>query len=286
MVSQSFLGSSFDMLPESCTHIYELGVAYGCYPVLHRWHPFCFCRNFFLIVVNTNVISIKRRNIYFGSNSDSFGFCYMVFWQLFASYQTQNNYDDRSFDMVADRSMLCVKYLVTRSTDLYSILYAFGDKDNIIGYPGKNGSKHFLYDSGTLFVRKNVAEDKRKIILEFFEYLLSYEEQKRYLFSGLSDGFSARDDVLSEQIDAIKDIEGERAGLGNVMFTFKDIDTKAARNKIDEIMNRSVSYRDFSDSFYFIIEEEIGNYFAGSMALDKLEDNLNKRIGIYIKERE
>ena len=122
--------------------------------------------------------------------------------------------------------------------------------------------------------------------MEFFEYLLSYEEQKRYLFSGLSDGFSARDDVLSEQIDAIKDIEGERAGLGNVMFTFKDIDTKAARNKIDEIMNRSVSYRDFSDSFYFIIEEEIGNYFAGSMALDKLEDNLNKRIGIYIKERE
>lgn len=205
---------------------------------------------------------------------------------LIEQYQTQNNYDDRSFDMVADRSMLCVKYLVTRPTDLYSILYAFGDKGNIIGYPGKNGSKHFLYDSGTLFVRKNVAADKRKIISEFFEYLLSYEEQKRCLFSGLSDGFSARDDVLSEQIDAIKDIEGERAGLGNVMFTFKDIDTKAARNKIDEIMNRSVSYRDFSDSFYSIIEEEIGNYFAGSMGLDKLEDNLNKRIGIYIKERE
>ena len=34
-----------DMYPESWTHIYELGGTHGCYPVLYRWHPFCFCLN-------------------------------------------------------------------------------------------------------------------------------------------------------------------------------------------------------------------------------------------------
>ena len=40
-----------DMYPESWTHIYELGGTHGCYPVLYRWHPFCFCLNSFVIIV-------------------------------------------------------------------------------------------------------------------------------------------------------------------------------------------------------------------------------------------
>ncbi len=39
------------MYPESWTHIYELGGTHGCYPVLYRWHPFCFCLNSFVIIV-------------------------------------------------------------------------------------------------------------------------------------------------------------------------------------------------------------------------------------------
>jgi len=205
---------------------------------------------------------------------------------LIEKYQNDENLDKTTFDMVADKSMLCMRFLVFRPIDLYYILYAFNDKGYVTGYPGKNGAKHYLFDSGTLFVRKNISDEKKKVISEFFEYLLSYEGQNSILIDDRYDGFSARDDVLSEQINAMKEREGEMAGLGNVMFLLKDIDTEYAKEEIDKIIEKSIPEQDWDDPFYTIIWEEFDNYFSGNIDMDTLEDHLSKRIEIYINERQ
>lgn len=200
-------------------------------------------------------------------------------------YQSDENLDRNSFDMVADKSMLCTRLLVSRPIDVYNIYYAFKDKGKIIGYPGKSGSKHYVYDSGTLFIRKNISEEKRKVVSEFLEFLFSYDEQKKVLVEGLNDSFSARDDVLNEQIDAVKSREGETAGFGGVTFTFENIDTEAVRKEVYGIMENSYSGRDWNDSLYGIIDEELSSYFSGGCDMDALADHLNNRIKIYLEER-
>ncbi len=203
---------------------------------------------------------------------------------IIEKYQNSGNYERESYDMLADKSMLCARFLVSRPIDLYSIYYAAGDVGKIIGYPGKAGSKHYLNSSGTLFVRKNIAAEKRELISEFFKYMLSYEGQKNIFINSINEGFSARDDVLNEQIDDLKNREGERAGLGSVMFTFENIDTEAAKEELKEIMDNSLPIRDWNNPLYDILWEEFGSYFAGNIDVNALEDHLNNRIRIYIEE--
>lgn len=102
---------------------------------------------------------------------------------------------------------------------------------------------------------------------------------------GLNDSFSARDDVLNEQIDAVKSREGETAGFGGVTFTFENIDTEAVRKEIYNIMEKSYSGRDWNDPLYGIIDEELSSYFSGGCDMDALVDHLNNRIKIYLEER-
>lgn len=204
---------------------------------------------------------------------------------LMDQYQSNENMDKNCFDMVTDGLMFCARFLVTQPADIYNIAYAFGERGNIIGYPGKNGLKHYIYDSGSLFVRKNISEEKRKLVSEFLEFMFSYDEQKKILVGSFNDSFSARNDVLNEQIDSIKDKEGEKGSLGGVTFTYKDIDTEAVRKEINDIMENSSPGRDWNDSLYIIIDEELDGYFSGDMDMDALEDHLNKRIKTYLEER-
>ena len=206
--------------------------------------------------------------------------------ELIDKYQTADNIADNFFDMVADGTMLCARFSVHSPLDYYGILYAFGEKGSIAGYPGKNGSKHYIIGTGTLFARKNMTAKEREVVSDFFELLLSYEGQSQIYLYDPGAGLSARKDVLDIQIDNLKEYEGEKGALGGVWFVYKNIDPTKVRDKLNELLEKGVPFPRRNDDFYEILEEELDDYYNGETDLDTLKKNLGKRINLYIKERE
>lgn len=206
--------------------------------------------------------------------------------KLIDKYQSTDSFDRNSFEMVADGSMLCARFSVSRPLDYYGIMYAFGDKGNIIGYPGKTGSKHYIAGTGTLFARSNMTSKEKEIVSEFFELLLSYDGQMQIYEYNSGTGLSAREDVLDAQIDDLKEYEGERGALGGVWFTYENIEPTEVKEKLNELLEKGVPFPSRNDAFYEIVAGELNDYYNGKTDTDTLVDHLNKKIGLYIKERE
>ncbi len=206
--------------------------------------------------------------------------------KLIDKYQTAYTSDRNSFEMVADGTMLCARFAIHSPLDYYRILYAFGDKGNVVGYPGKNGSKHYIAGAGTLFARNNMTAKEKEVVSDFFELLLSYEGQMQIYENNHETGLSAREDVLNTQIGSLKEYEGERGAIGGVWFTYENIDLEKVKEKLNELLEKGVPFPSRNDVFYGIMSEELDDYYNGKIDLVTLTDHLGKRIGLYIKEQE
>ena len=201
-------------------------------------------------------------------------------------YQTDEEYDTEVFDMIANGTMLAVRFPIYSPIDYYSYYYAFGNKGRIVGFPGKSGSKHFLSPVGVYYVRKNSTDKEKEYASEFLECLLSYDVQSVACGARSFTGLSAREDVLNEQIEDAKEHEGGMAIYGGVRIQYDNVDTDVIKAAFDKIMEESVPVKFVADSFDEIVYEELDEYYAGKIDFDTLADRLNKRIGLIVGEKE
>ncbi len=205
---------------------------------------------------------------------------------LMDRYQTDKNYEMAAFDMIAEKSMLVMRSVVASPIEFYSLKYAFKENGKVIGYPGRNGSKHYLQSKGTYYVRNNATDKEKEYASEFLESLLSYDIQSENYNNYLDYGLSAREDVFNEQIEDIERYEGIPAVYGGVMIRYGDIDVEATKDAFDKIMDESIPRERTDDSFEDIVFEEIDEYNTGRIDFETLYDRLNKRIGLLVAEKE
>lgn len=205
---------------------------------------------------------------------------------LMDRYQTDTNYEMDAYDMIADKSMLVVRCVVGSPIELYSLKFAIKESGKVIGYPGTNGSKHYLHPVGTFYVRNNATDKEKEYASEFLESLLSYDIQSEVCKSRAGYGLSAREDVLNEQIEDIKSYEGIPTVYGGVMFKYANIDVEATKIAFAKLMEESIPRERVEDSFENIVFEELDEYYTGKIDFETLYDRLNKRIGLIAGEKE
>ena len=183
--------------------------------------------------------------------------------------------------------VLCNHFLIFKPKDLIFYRKIYGDDANIVGFPGKNGSKNLLKSSNILAIRKTASDQDKEVAIEFAKMLLSYDMQLKMTRDD-NFNFSVRTDVLEEQINAVK--TGERLSvfspLGSYQgFYVENLDNEKNGRELKELIEKSEPYYEDGDDFVNILEEELSEYFSGKITEDILIDRLNSRVGLYLKEK-
>ena len=159
---------------------------------------------------------------------------------------------------------------------------------NVIGYPHADGARNALtLVVGELAIRKSASDEDKKAAEEFLETLFSYEVQSSNASKGQS-GFSARKDVLEEQIMAVS--EGDTSSLlipghaEGTRYIRESVDVDWLRDEVNRLMEDAEPARQ-SDALTDILNEEFGTYYDGGITAEQLTEHLDKRISLYLMER-
>lgn len=141
---------------------------------------------------------------------------------------------------------------------------------------------------GELAIRKSASEEDKEAALEFLEMLFSHDVQSENAFKGQS-GFSARKDVLEEQIMAVS--EGDASSLlvpGAAEGTRRvkgPVDTDWLRAEVNRLIeNAEPASR--KDALTDVLNEEFSEFYEGRITIEQLAEHLDKRISLYLKENE
>lgn len=158
---------------------------------------------------------------------------------------------------------------------------------NIVGLPKWDGAYNELCTSHALMLRSSASEEEKEIAFEFFKMLLSKEVQMKMIQSP-NFHFSVRDDVINEQIRAIKDgdyISLSFFGTGNEFFI-----TNPPYEKIsalwEKILSDSVSNIITEEGYEEILAEEFEDYFDGRITKELLISHLTNRVDLYLAEHD
>lgn len=178
-------------------------------------------------------------------------------------------------------------FLILKPEDLIFYRKTYGDDANIVGFPGKNGSKNLLKSSNILAIRKTASDQDKEVAIEFAKMLLSYDMQLK-MTRDCNFHFSVRTDVLEEQINAVK--TGEWVYVVSPLdsyqgFYIEDPDNGKNGRELKELIEKSEPYYEDGDDYVNILEEELSEYFSGKITEDMLIDRLNSRVGLYLKEK-
>lgn len=187
-------------------------------------------------------------------------------------------------EAVREGRVLCGHKVFADPYHLYELGLIYGENVKCIGFPHADGGKHHLTSAGVLAVRKNATDEEKKIAAEFFETLLSYDTQLEMISSRSNYSFSARTDILEQQIEKVVEKEGMRFSSDGEMYVLGQIDVVELKKEFYEILENSIPSPNRKDDYHNILGEEFEAYFSGNNSLEMLTDHLNNRLKIYFSE--
>lgn len=188
-------------------------------------------------------------------------------------------------EAIREGRVLCGHNVFAEPYHLCELRLVYGENVKCIGFPHADGGKHHLTSAGVLAVRKNATDEEKKIAAEFFETLLSYDVQLKTVSGGLSlHSFSARTDILEQQIEKVVEKEGMRFGSNGESYVLETIDVDELRKELYEMLENSIPAPDYRDDYHNILAEEFEAYFSENNSLEMLTDHLNNRLKLYFSE--
>lgn len=180
--------------------------------------------------------------------------------------------------------VLCNALAVSRPEQIALYRLCYGEDANYIGYPTKNGAAHFMENGSLLAIRRTATAEEKAAAAAFLSLCLSYEGQT-LAAKDINFALSVRRDVLEEQIaDMDEDSMPFAAGLGQITLG-DDLNIELDRKTLLDIIGKARPARYFPTEFRGILFEELEQYFSGGITEDKLIDNLESRLGLYLEER-
>lgn len=188
-------------------------------------------------------------------------------------------------EAVREGRTLCGREVFAEPYHLCELGLIYGENVKCIGFPHADGGKHHLASAGVLAVRKNATDEEKKIAAEFFETLLSYDVQLKTVSGGLSlRSFSARTDILEQQIEKVVEKEGMHFISNDESYVLGTIDVDELRKELYEMLENSIPAPNYRDDYHNILAEEFEAYFSENNSLEMLTDHLNNRLKLYFRE--
>ncbi len=163
---------------------------------------------------------------------------------------------------------------IQQVVDLRMRLEANGER--AIGYPTKEGAKHFFIASDPITMRVTATEEEKKIAYTFLKVLLS----KECLLQSHGSMFYVRKDMQEEQI-ANYELAVETAGN---QFHMAPFDREKDVALLNELIHNGTTKKSFPSSLQKVFDEEFGDYLSGRIDGKALSEHLKSRVTLYLQE--
>lgn len=180
---------------------------------------------------------------------------------------------------------VAVQAFFASPVEISEVLLFIDKNAKAIGYPGKAGAKSYAYSGSMLVVRANASKEEKEVASRFLNYLLSYEWQHKAVKKGVMASFASRRDVMAEQIEAAIGSGAQSLIYGNEVYEVEEIDEGKVREYLQSLFDTISFETDINEDYRDIVCEELGSYYNDGIGIDALEDRLNKRIGLLLKEK-
>lgn len=197
------------------------------------------------------------------------------------SQKAENNStpNDRLAPM-ATGNYLGMEYFVYNMSAFCKAYEQMGSKTNMIGYPSDTGKIYYLSDNGMLAVNQNAVD--KVGVKELVNYLLSLEAQQY-----LSYQLSVRLDIPESQLvynPAGKKYLWQSPNNTGYQLPAKEDGSSYLEEYLDFLKN-AVPLDINTNDIFNIIMEEADSYFQSDKDIDTVIDIIQKRVQLYLDER-
>lgn len=154
-----------------------------------------------------------------------------------------------------------------------------GDQVNYVGYPGKEGSCHYILSDKPLAVRATASGEEKEAALAFLKELLGKNAQRSLVKDFY---FSVRQDIFLEQLD---DMPEEWEGYIDGAPITIPVDKEQAKERVLSLYEKAVPYPSMPQEIGQVLEEELSECFQGAKSVEEVAGILQNRVQLYLDER-
>lgn len=241
-------------------------------------NPFFFIHRFFCFSLEDCMfIDMETKTAKF--DTEEFKQVVELATRLGQKHEVANHLMDR-LEEVKDKTCLGIDLYPSDPEGIGFYMTIFEKKLNIIGFPGKDGSNHYINAAYPLVIRETATAAEKKAAFTFLEFLLSYEGQVKYVL-GESQS-SVREDVFEEQLqDLLPD---------NTWYSYNDevveitVTPEEWTAEFEKIYEKLVPLPDFPADLEQIMREELEPYFDGEKELEETIEILQNRVQLWLDE--
>ena len=146
-----------------------------------------------------------------------------------------------------------------------------------MGFPGKEGSCHFIRTMDPLAVRSSASEEEKQVAFWFLSEMLGEEAQRN-----LSRNYSVREDVFLEQLEEPENKTLYRVGGESFTVT---ADWEAAKAKLLSIYEKCIPQPIMPEGMEVAISDELWECFYGTKSIEEVGKTLQNRVQLYLDEQ-
>ena len=153
--------------------------------------------------------------------------------------------------------------------------------ERAIGYPTKNGAKHFMEAVYPLAMRSTATDEEKEIAYTFMKVFLSKDammEDSRYL--------PVRKDVLEERLKQYEESNNMAKEYGYYdPIMSPELDWDKDIKFFEDLIHNSIPKKVFPASLQAVFDEEFSDYLGGRIDGKALDSHLKSRVWLYLEEQ-
>lgn len=253
--------------------------------IYNNQSSWAFIRTFFIHSLEDNCL-IDTKDGSLGFDSENFRQILLYAEELADEKKAVNSQSDM-ISALREGSMLCYELTLYKPEELSLWRAQLGDSMKYMGYPGQNGSQHYIYSSMQPIVIRNTASEQEKEIARLFlQNMLSYESQIAVAqFHNLFNGMSVRRDVFEEQLADMPEVTyfADSSAVNEPMEIV--VDKERDSKEFNALLEQAVPYPYFPVELNTIMLDELSDYFSGVQTEDQMINHMENRMRLYMAEQ-
>ncbi len=150
-----------------------------------------------------------------------------------------------------------------------------------IGYPTKDGARNLLVAGAPIAIRSTATDEEKKIAYTFLMQVLS-----RDAYTAMSGGdFPVRKDALEDKFENYKvTVSQLKTGGVGPGLDLPELDEEKDKVFLDELIKHGTVQKSFPVGLQKVFDEEFGDYLAGRIDGQALDNHLKNRVWLYLEE--
>ena len=202
-----------------------------------------------------------------------------------ARYFMEREHQGDSEDLRQGTS-LCAVVSIQKPEDLACLRIWGGDKLRFIGYPSREGSRHYIEGGNPITVRVNATTEEKRLAHTFLRFLLSYDAQMEAVsaVSNYNYHMSVRKDVLEAQINCMNEYSYTSLHGFPQFYLENQVDKGLDGATLYGLLEKVQPEQHMPRELVNIFMEELDDYLSGNMTEDILIEHLENRVGLYLSE--